>query len=93
MKTIYTLTVRPSTRIPVGTLHLNVGGERTYYFSKLSERQKVLDWAREQGWPVSFNIDHLMSADEVVEEIKRDISRTCDHFHHPVPSLPEIKEA
>lgn len=87
MKTIYTLIVRPSTRIPAGNLFLNVGGERTFYFSKLSERQKALDWIRAQGWPViTGSIESLMTGEEAIEDIKRDIERTCKHFDYPVPA-------
>lgn len=84
--TLYTLTVEPRVRIPAGNLFLSVGGQRTFYFFSLDERQKVLDWVREKGWVHSTGVDHVMSSDEARKEILADIERTCDHFHHPVPS-------
>lgn len=86
MKALYTLTVRPSVRIPAGELHLNVGGTRTFYFATVEERQPILDWARTQGWKHSTNIEHVQTADEVRAEILRDIEAACAHLHHPVPA-------
>lgn len=86
MKTIYSLTVRPSVRIPAGNLHINVGVERTYWFASIDERQIVLDWCRSKGWDVSCNLDHTMTAKEVQAEIRQNIKRSCEPFHHPVPA-------
>ena len=89
MKTVYTLTVRPNIKIPVGTRNLNVGNERTFIFANITERQKILEWVRAQGWVHSTNIEHIMTADEVRKELTRSIEQTCERFHHPVPTLVE----
>ena len=89
MKTVYTLTVRPNIKIPTGTLNLDVGNERTFIFATITERQKILEWVRAQGWVHSTNIEHIMTADEVRKELTRSIEQTCEHFHHPVPTLAE----
>jgi hypothetical protein len=87
MKTVYTLTVRANVNIPTGTLNLDVGNERTFIFANITERQKILEWVRAQGWVHSTNIENIMTADEVRKEITRSIEQTCEHFHHPVPQL------
>lgn len=89
MKTIYTLTVRSSVKIPAGTLNLDVGCERTFLFASVKERQPVLDFVKAQGWKHSTSIDHLMTAEEARREIKASITAACDHLHHPVPSFVE----
>jgi len=89
MKTVYTLTVRANVKIPTGTLNLDVGTERTYIFANITERQKILEWVRAQGWVHSTNIEHIMTADEVRKEITRSIEQTCERFHHPVPTFAE----
>jgi len=89
MKTIYLLKVRPSVKIPTGGLRLDVGDERTFFFPSLEERQKALDWCRANDWPVSTNIEHLLTGDRAVTEIKQDIQFICDYFHHVVPELKE----
>lgn len=89
MKTVYTLTVRANVKIPTGTLNLDVGTERTYIFANITERQKILDWVRAQGWAYSTNIEHIMTADEVRKEITRSIEQTCERFNHPVPTFVE----
>jgi tRNA A58 N-methylase Trm61 len=89
MKTVYTLTVRANVKIPTGTLNLDVGTERTYIFANITERQKILEWVRAQGWVHSTNIEHIMTADEVRKELTRSIEQTCERFHHPVPTFVE----
>lgn len=85
MKTVYTLTVRPSVKIPAGNLRLDVGGERTFLFRTIEDRQLVLDWVRAKDWPHSTSIDHIMDNQEARTEILADIKRTCEYFHHPLP--------
>jgi len=87
MKTIYTLTIRPSVIIPAGGLSLDVGGERTYLFRTIEERQVIIDWAKANGWECSTSIDHTLTPNEVKAEIAQNIARCCEPFHHPVPSL------
>ena len=86
MKTVYTLTIRASVEMPVGGLKIDAGDERTFLFASLEERQKVLDWARKNGFSHSTSIDHIMTAKEVQGEILTSIERTCEYFYHPVPS-------
>jgi hypothetical protein len=85
MKTLYTLTIRASVELPVGGLQIDVGGERTFIFGSVEERQKVVDWARENGFDNSTSIDHVMTAREVKTEIMNSIDRTCDYFHCSIP--------
>jgi tRNA A58 N-methylase Trm61 len=87
MKTVYTLTVRANVKIPTGTLNLDVGTERTYIFATITERQKILEWVRAQGWVHSTNIEHIMTVDEVRNEIINSIEQTCEHFNYPVPTF------
>ncbi len=91
MKTVYTLTVRANVKIPCGNLNINldVGDERTFIFATITERQKILEWVRAQGWDHSTNIEHIMTADEVRKELTRSIEQTCERFRHPVPTLAE----
>ena len=89
MKTVYTLTVRANVKIPCGTLNLDIGDKRTFIFANITERQKILDWARAQGWDHSTNIENIMTADEVRKELTRSIEQTCERFRHPVPTIVE----
>lgn len=87
MKTLYTLTFRPSVKIPTGTITLDVGREQTFTFSSVEERQKTREWVVKQGWPHSTNIDHIMTDEEVRREVLEGIEKTCDHFGIVVPKL------
>lgn len=89
MKTLYTLTFRPSVKIPAGTITLDVGSEYTFTFSSFAERQKTLEWVAAQGWSHSTNIDQIMTDEEVRKEVIELIQKTCDHFGCAFPKLVE----
>ena len=88
-KTLYTLTFRPSVKIPAGTITLDVGREHTYIFSSVEERQKTLEWVAAQGWPHSTSIDLIMTDEEARKEILEEVENTCDYFKSAFPKLVE----
>lgn len=88
-KTLYTLTFRPSVKIPTGTITLDVGKEQTFIFSSFAERQKTLEWVAAQGWPHSTSIDQIMTDEEARREVIEVIENTCDYFGCALPKLVE----
>ena len=88
-KTLYTITFRPSVKIPAGTITLDVGRENTFIFSSFVEREKTLEWITAQGWPHSTNVEHIMTDEEVRREVIEGIEKTCDYFKSAFPKLVE----
>lgn len=89
MKTLYTLTFRPSVKIQAGTITLDVGREHTFIFSSVEERQKTLNWACANGWECSTCIEHITTYEEACREVITQIEKTCDHFGCAFPKILE----